>query len=113
MPGHDTSSLFHVTAAWPRSSMEEFLRRRAVSNDAGRFAAAFQSGRAAAGHHPNRGTAAKKTTPVRRLTVNRKPLRTHGSLAQAPIPRNGLYSRLGISLGTIDHRIVAAAHPKT
>src|SRR3989442_15795517 len=92
MPGHDTSSLFHVTAAWPRSSMEEFLRRRAVSDNAGRFAASIQSGRAAAGHHANRGTVAKKvgrlrpprkTTPVRRLTVNRKPLRTHGSLAQA------------------------------
>src|SRR5260370_25147089 len=28
--------LFHVTAAWPRPSMEEFLRRRAASDDAGR-----------------------------------------------------------------------------
>src|SRR6266478_2465789 len=28
--------LFRVTAAWPGSSMEEFLRRRAVSDDAGR-----------------------------------------------------------------------------
>src|SRR5712672_1201764 len=35
------------------------------------------------------------TTPVRRLTVNRKPLRTHGSLAQPPISGNGLYSMAG------------------
>jgi glycosyltransferase involved in cell wall biosynthesis len=34
----------------------------------------------------------RKTTPVRRLTVNRKPLRNPRSLAQPPIPRNGLYS---------------------
>src|SRR6266849_4491378 len=31
--------LFHVTAAWPKSSMEEFLRRRAVSEHAGQDAA--------------------------------------------------------------------------
>src|SRR5713226_6354392 len=36
-----------------------------------------------------------KTTPVRRLTVNRKPLRTHGSLAQPPASGNGLYSTAG------------------
>jgi hypothetical protein len=30
----------------------------------------------------------RKTTPVRRLTVNRKPLRTPGSLAQPPISGN-------------------------
>ena len=34
----------------------------------------------------------RKTTPVRRLTVNRKPLRNPRSLAQPPIPRNELYS---------------------
>src|SRR5258706_6047144 len=38
--------LFHVTAAQPRSSMQEFLRRRAVS--------------ANAGHQANRGTVAEK-----------------------------------------------------
>jgi len=37
----------------------------------------------------------RKTTPVRRLTVNRKPLRTHGSLAQPPISGNGLYPTSG------------------
>jgi hypothetical protein len=57
MPGHDTSSLFHLTAAWPWSSMEEFLRRRAVSENAGRIAA---------GHHANLDTVAKK---VGRLTA--------------------------------------------
>src|ERR1700736_5681142 len=58
--------LFHVTAAWPGSSMEELLRRRAVSVNAGRFAAAFESGRAAAERHANRGTVAKK---VGRITA--------------------------------------------
>src|SRR5712664_2006452 len=52
--------LSHVTAAWPGSSMEEFLRRRAVSEHPGRSAAAISTGRAAAGHHANRGTVAKK-----------------------------------------------------
>src|SRR5229473_1452677 len=37
----------------------------------------------------------RNTTPVRRLTVNRKPLRTHGSLAQPPTSGNGLYSTAG------------------
>jgi hypothetical protein len=46
--------------------MEEFLRRRAVSENAGRFAAALYSGRVAAEHHANRGTVAKK---VGRLTA--------------------------------------------
>src|SRR5467141_5447418 len=73
--------LFHVTAAWPRSSMEEFLRRRAVSVNAGRFTATLEGGRADAECHANRSTVAKKvlrppgkTAPMRRLTVNRKPL---------------------------------------
>jgi len=61
--------LFHVTAAWPGSSMEEFLRRRAVSVNAGRFAAAFESGRAAAERHANRSTVAKK---VGRLTAGKQ-----------------------------------------
>src|ERR1700682_2376954 len=52
--------LFRVTAAWPGSSMEEFLRRRAVSENAGRVAAE---------HHANRGTVAKK---VGRLTAAKK-----------------------------------------
>src|SRR5216684_6135057 len=96
--------LFHVTAARPRSSMQEFLRRRAVSVIDGRFTAQLKGGRAAAKHNANRGTvakkvgrltAAKKITPVRRLTVNRKPLRTDGSLAQPPTSGNGLYFALG------------------
>jgi uncharacterized iron-regulated membrane protein len=61
--------LFHVTAAWPESSMEEFLRRRAVSQHSGKFAAALFTSRAAAGHHANRGTVAKK---VGRLTAAKK-----------------------------------------
>src|SRR6267143_1768480 len=61
--------LFRVTAAWPRSSMEEFLRRRAVSENAGCFAAALYSGRVAAEHLANRGTVAKK---VGRLTAAKK-----------------------------------------
>src|SRR5258706_8747349 len=61
--------LFRVTAAWPRSSMEEFLRRRAVSENAGRLAAALYSGRVAAKHLANRGTVAKK---VGRLTAAKK-----------------------------------------
>jgi len=61
--------LFHVTAAWPRSSMEEFLRRRAVSVNAGRFTAALEGGRADAECHANRSTVAKK---VGRLTAARK-----------------------------------------
>jgi len=39
--------------------MEEFLRRSAVSEHSGRFAAVLSSGRAAAGLCANRGTAAK------------------------------------------------------
>src|SRR5260370_30753241 len=35
--------LFHVTAAWPGSSMEEFLRRRAVSEHARQLAAALNT----------------------------------------------------------------------
>jgi hypothetical protein len=49
--------------------MEEFLRRRAVSENAGRFPAALYSGRVAAEHHANRGTVAKK---VSRLTAAKK-----------------------------------------
>src|SRR6267143_5327595 len=37
----------------------------------------------------------QKITPMRRLTVNRKPLRNHGSLAQPPTSGNGLYSTAG------------------
>src|SRR4029077_13152138 len=51
--------LFHVTAASPKSSMEEILRRRTVSGSAGRITARFRTGRAAAGLHANRGTVAK------------------------------------------------------
>jgi len=39
--------------------MEEFLRRMAVSEIAGRFTAQFRTGLAAAGHHANRDTVAK------------------------------------------------------
>ena len=60
--GVEAFSLVEATAL-------EFLRRRAVSD--------------AAGRHANRSTVAEKTAPVRRLTVNRKPLRTQSSLAEA------------------------------
>src|SRR5260370_34604845 len=50
--------LFRVTAAWLRSSMGEFLRRRAVSENAGRFPAALYSGRVATEHQSNPGTVA-------------------------------------------------------
>jgi len=49
--------------------MEEFLRRRAVSVNAGRFTAALEGGRADAECHANRSTVAKK---VGRLTAARK-----------------------------------------
>jgi len=52
--------LFRVPPARPESSMEEFLRRRKVSENAGRFAAALQGGRAPVEHHANRGAVAKK-----------------------------------------------------
>src|SRR5258708_6352937 len=75
--------LFHVTAAWPRSSMEEFLRRRAVSENVGGNVAE---------HLRSEVRSPRKTTPVRRLTVNRKPLRNHGSLAQRVTSENRLYA---------------------
>src|SRR5260370_41508828 len=68
-PDMTNPRLFHVTAAWPWSSMEEFLRRRAVSQHPGRFAATPSGRRAAAGHHANRDTVAKK---VGRLTAAQK-----------------------------------------
>src|SRR5437879_8398710 len=112
MPGHDTSSLFHVTAAQPRSSIEEFLRRRAVSVIDGRFAAKHHANRGTVAKKVGRLTAAKKTTPVRRLTVNRKPLRTHGSLAQPTTSGNGLHTVthycVGISLNQTGLRTAAA-----
>jgi len=40
--------------------MEEFLRRRAASVNAGRFAAALEGGRADAERHANRSTVARK-----------------------------------------------------
>jgi hypothetical protein len=49
--------------------MEEFLRRKAVSENAGWLAAALEGDRVAAGHHANRGTVAKK---VGRLTAAEK-----------------------------------------
>ena len=63
----------------------------------------------------------RKTAPVRRLTVNRKPLSTASrlhfrqnspSLAQPPMPRNGLYSSGSIFLRSIDFRASAGHHAK-
>src|ERR1700730_10109437 len=61
----------------------------------------------------------RKTVPVRRLTVNRKPLSTASrlhfhqnfpSLAQPPTPRNGLYSPRGMYLRSIDFRVTASCY---
>src|SRR5260370_4585984 len=78
MPGHYTSSLFHVAAAWPWSSMEEFLRRRAVSQNAGRIAA---------GHHANRGTVAKKVGRLRAAKLNHTSAETYGEPQTPADPR--------------------------
>src|SRR6266849_580706 len=51
MPGHDTSSFVLRDPALPGSSMDEFLRRKAVSENDGRITAE---------NHMDRGTAAKK-----------------------------------------------------
>src|SRR5260370_287342 len=96
--------LFHVTAARPGSSMEEFLRRRAVSElPAGLrphslVAVPLPSITRTEVRSPRKSAVLRpprKTSPVRRLTVNRKPLRTHASLAQPPTSGNGLYSTTG------------------
>src|SRR5260370_30144010 len=54
----------------------------------------------------------RKTTPVRRLTVNRKPLRTHGSLAQPPTSGNELYSTSGhlLALHRLPHDSCTPRH---
>ena len=63
----------------------------------------------------------RKTAPVRRLTVNRKPLSTASrlhfhqhspSLAQPPMPRNGLYSSWSIFLRSIDFRASTGHHAR-
>src|SRR6202158_1588988 len=96
--------LFRVTAAWPGSSMEEFLRRRAVSENAGRLrphstpAVSLPNTTRTEERSPRKSAVLRppnKITPMRRLTVNRKPLRNHGSLAQPPTSGNGLYSTVG------------------
>src|SRR6266550_2793179 len=71
MPGHDTSSFVSRDRGLAGSSMEEFLPRRADSEKAGRSIPVHHLyGRQEKPHH------------VRRLTVNRKPLRNDASLAQ-------------------------------
>ena len=93
--------------------MNEFLQRRAV----------FEK---TAGLRPmitrTDVQSPRKTAPVRRLTVNRKtPINRFAaalfpqnfqSLAQPPIPRNGLYSPRGISLRSIDFRATTAFFAK-
>jgi len=60
MPGHDTSSFVSRDRGLAGVIDGRILRRRAVSENAGRFAAALYGGRVAAEHHANRGTVAKK-----------------------------------------------------
>src|SRR6266568_8393326 len=72
MPGHDNSSFF----VWPGSGLghrfDVISRRNGVAQ--------------------NRAcTVARTTTPVRSLSVNRKPLRNCLSLAHPPPFRNGVY----------------------
>jgi len=66
--------------------MEEFLRRRTATDDAGRFVACTQVGRL---------TAANKYATSAETYGERKPLRTHASLAQPHTPGNGLYFAAG------------------
>jgi hypothetical protein len=79
--------LFHVTAACPRSSMEEFLRRRAVSGNASWFAAALEGDRVAAGHHANRGTVAKKVGRLTAAMKNNTSAETYGEPQTPADPR--------------------------
>src|SRR5260370_42287511 len=87
MPGHDTSSFVSRD------------RGPAEVIDGRIFCAAERFRNMPAKMPPNVGVtdlrSPRKTTPVRRLTVNRKPLRTCGSLAQPPRSGNGLYSTAG------------------
>src|SRR6266851_1928243 len=87
--------LFHVTAALPGSSMEEFCAAERFQ----RTPADLRPHSTAAVSLPNvtrtEVRSPRKTAPVRRLTVNRKPLRNDGSLAQPLTSENGLYSTAG------------------
>ena len=77
--------------------MQEFLRRSAVSENAGWLPAASQRGRAAAKHHANRGTVAKKVGRLTAAQKNNASAETYGepqtpadsgSLAQPPASGN-------------------------
>jgi hypothetical protein len=84
--------------------MQEFLRRSAVSENAGWLTTASQRGCAAAEHHANRGTVAKKVGRLTAAQKNNANAETYGepqtpadpgSLAQPLISGNGLYSTAG------------------
>jgi hypothetical protein len=92
--------------------MDEFLRRRAVFGKSARWRPMITL---------TDLLSPRNTAPVRRLTVNRKPLSTASrlhfpqnsqSLAQPPMARNGLYFPRGISLRSIDFRVTAALYAK-
>jgi len=78
-----------------RGGLKVQHNQAAVSVKTGRFAATPSLGHAAAENQSYRSTVAEKLTPVRRLTVNRKTLWNHASLAQPPISGNGLYCTSG------------------
>src|SRR5260370_34095023 len=80
--------LFHVTAAWPGSSMEEFLRRRTVSVISAHLRPRTSVAVPPPNIAPTEVRSPGKIAPVLRLTVNRKHIRNHRSLAQLPTPRN-------------------------
>src|SRR6267154_5163167 len=93
MPGHDTSSFVSrnrdvagVTRWKKFCAAERFQEVPADSRPHLRLAASLPDFTRTELRSP------RITTPMRRLTVDRKPLRTHGSLAQPPMPGNGLYA---------------------
>src|SRR5260370_37704139 len=86
MPGHYTSSF--VSRG---HGLAEVIDRRISAPQSGFGECRREHCRTSA----KRGTVAEKTTPARRLTVNRKPLRNHGSLAQPATSENGFYSAAG------------------
>src|SRR5258708_36084169 len=91
MPGHDTSSFVSrnrgvagVTRWKKFCAAERFQGVPADSRPHLRLAASPPDFTRTELRSP------RITTPMRRLTVDRKPLRTHGSLAQPPMPGNEL-----------------------
>src|SRR6267142_651523 len=93
MPGHDTSSFVSryrgvagVTRWKKFCAAERFQGVPADSRPHLRLAASLPDFTRTELRSP------RITAPIGRLTVDRKPLRTHGSLAQPPMSGNGLYA---------------------